>query len=141
APKIADGISKVPNVVDVQPGIVPAGDALNVEVDRVKASLEGVDADAITKNLTDLLSGSVTTQVQRGPKLIDVRVWVPKDLRTNTHDVAELPIRAPDGHVFPLKRVANLTTITGQPEITRENLKRVVSITGRISGRDLGSTV
>ena len=34
-----------------------------------------------------------------------------------------------------------MTTITGQPEITRENLKRVVSITGRISGRDLGSTV
>ncbi len=141
APKLADEISKVPNVVGVEPGIILAGDALNVEVDRVKASLEGVDADAVTKSLSDLLSGSVTTQVQQGPKLVDVRVWIPKDLRQNTRDVGDLPIRAPDGHVFPLRRVADLTTITGQPEITRENLKRVVSITGRISGRDLGSTV
>ena len=140
-PKIADAIGKVPNVVEVQNGIVPAGDALDVQVDPVKASLEGVDADFITKSVSDLLSGSVATQIQRGPKLVDVRVWVPKALRANSLDVAELPIRASDGHVFPLKRVATLATITGQPEITRENLKRVVSITGRISGRDLGSTV
>ncbi len=141
APKIADAIGKVPNVIEVESGIVPAGDALDVQVDRVKASLEGVDPDAVTKSLNDLLSGSVTTKIQRGPKLIDVRVWIPETVRANAHDVAELPLRAPDGHVFPLKRIANLAIITGQPEITRENLKRVVSITGRISGRDLGSTV
>jgi multidrug efflux pump subunit AcrB len=43
--------------------------------------------------------------------------------------------------VFPLKRVATLNVITGQPEITREDLKQVVSVTGRIEGRDLGSTI
>ena len=100
APKLADEISKVPNVVGVEPGIILAGDALNVEVDRVKASLEGVDADAVTKSLSDLLSGSVTTQVQQGPKLVDVRVWIPKDIRQNTRDVGELPIRAPMGMSF-----------------------------------------
>lgn len=141
APKVAEAVGKVPNVVDVRNGMVPAGDALNVEVDRIKASLEGVDPDSVTKSLTDLLSGSVTTQLQRGPKLIDLRVWIPKDMRTTIRDVGELNLRAADGHLFPLKRVATLTAITGQPEITRDNLKRVVAITGRISGRDLGSTI
>jgi multidrug efflux pump subunit AcrB len=141
APKVADEIGKVKGVAEVRNGVTPAGDAIDVEVDRIKASLEGVDPDSLTKSLTDLLSGSVTTQVQRGPKLVDVRVWVPPDVRTTISDVAELRLRAPDGHLFPLKRVATLTTITGQPEITREDLKRVVSVTGRIVDRDLGSTV
>jgi multidrug efflux pump subunit AcrB len=43
--------------------------------------------------------------------------------------------------VFPLSRVATLHVQHGQPEIDRENLKRMVAVTGRISGRDLGSTV
>jgi multidrug efflux pump subunit AcrB len=34
-----------------------------------------------------------------------------------------------------------LTTTNGQPEIKREDLKRMVAVTARISGRDLGSTV
>ena len=53
----------------------------------------------------------------------------------------ELPIRSADGQVFPLKRVAQVKTIIGQPEIDREDLKRMVAVTGRIEGRDLGSTV
>src|SRR5262249_17724567 len=125
----------------VKSGVVPAGDALNIEVDRVKASLEGVDPESLTRSLSDLLSGNITTQVESGPKLVDVRVWIPTEFRKTTQDRGELLLRAPDGHLFPLKRVASLTTVSGQPEITRENLKQVVSVTGRISGRDLGSTV
>ena len=49
--------------------------------------------------------------------------------------------RAADGHVFALRQVAAVTTVVGQPEITRENLRRTVAVTGRLSGRDLGSTV
>jgi multidrug efflux pump subunit AcrB len=37
--------------------------------------------------------------------------------------------------------VATLRTVTGQPEITRDDLKRMVAVTARISGRDLGSTI
>jgi multidrug efflux pump subunit AcrB len=144
ANKVADALGKLSGVVDVDPGITPAGDALNISVDRVKASLEGVDPDAVTGQIESLLSGSVTTQVQDGPSMRDVRLWIPHDYFKTSDDVAELSLRAPDGHLFPLKRVANFTILRGQPEITRDNLKRVVSVTGRIdqaSGRDLGSAI
>src|SRR5207245_3939055 len=42
---------------------------------------------------------------------------------------------------FPLKRVSTLIPLIGQPEIMRDDLKRMVAVTARISGRDLGSTV
>ncbi len=134
-PRVADTISKVRGVVEVKNGIVPAGDALNIQVDRVKVGLEGMDPD------NDFLSGNVTTHIQEGPKLIGVRVWIPRDARETMRNIDNLLLRAPDGHLFPLKRVATLIPVTGEPEIMRDDLKRMVAVTARISGRDLGSTV
>jgi multidrug efflux pump subunit AcrB len=141
AAAVDDSISKVSGVVEVNNGIIPAGDALNIEVDRVKAALEGMDPDAITKAVKDFLSGTVTTSIQSGPKVIGVRVWVPESDRKTESDLGSFHLRAPDGHLFPLKRVATVRSVTGQPEITRDDLKRMVAVTARISGRDLGSTV
>ena len=140
-PKVADTISKVRGVVEVKNGIIPAGDALNIQVDRVKVGLEGMDPEAVTKALNDFLSGNVTTHIQQGPKLIGVRVWIPRDARETMRNIDNLLLRAPDGHLFPLKRVATLIPVSGEPEIMRDDLKRMVAVTARISGRDLGSTV
>ena len=140
AAKVTAELAKVDGVKEVRSGIIPAGDALNIDVDRVKASLEGVDPGILAKNLTDLVSGSVTTQIEEGPKLVDVRVWIPSAARKTVRDIGDLQIRAPDGHLFPLRRVARLNIVTGQPEITREDLKRMAAVTAR-SDRDLGSTI
>ncbi len=140
AAKVEKALNSVKGVIAVK-GIVRAGDALDIEVDRVKAALEGMDPDSITQLLEHYLSGQVTTQVQQGPRLLGVRVWVPADMRANERDVRNLQLRAPDGHLFPLKRVATLNVVGGQPQITRENLERMADITGQIEGRDLGSVM
>ena len=140
-PKVAGLISGIPGVVDVNNGIVLAGDALDIKVDRVKAALEGVDPESVTKDLGALLSGLVTTQVQHGPKMIGVRVWIPGNFRKTEDDVSKLLLRAPDGHLFPLGRIAAVSVVTGQPQIMRDNLKRMIAVTGRISGRDMGSVI
>ncbi len=141
APKIAEAIAKINGVVEVKNGIIPAGDALIVEVDRVKAALDGLDSGEVTTLLEDFLRGNVTTNIQSGPKLVGVRVWTPKNTRRTERDLREFQLRAPDGHLVPLGRIATIKTVTGQPEINREDLKRMVAVTARISGRDLGSTV
>jgi CzcA family heavy metal efflux pump len=139
AGKTADALRKVPGMVDVRDGINPAGDALDIKVDRVKAAVEGMDPESITRVLNDMIAGNVTTQIQQGPKLVGVRVWTPQYLRDTDTKLGNLLLRAPDGHLFPLKRVATITAVSGQPQINRENLKRMVAVTGRISGRDMGS--
>jgi CzcA family heavy metal efflux pump len=141
APQVAEAISTVPGIVEVKNGITPAGDALEIRVDRVKAALEGVDADSITKTLGGYLSGTVTSKILHDPKLVAVRLWTPNSDRASDRDLANLLLPAPDGHLFPLKRVATFETVSGQPQITREDSRRMVAVTARISGRDLGSTV
>ncbi|WP_298270405.1 efflux RND transporter permease subunit [Geobacter sp.] len=141
ARRVADAIGRIPGVVDVRDGIVLAGDALDIHVDRTRAALEGVDPDAVTGMVREYLSGVVTTEVQEGIKMVGVRVWIPPEKRTTEPDIGSFLLRAPDGHLFPLRRVATITPVTGQPEITSENLKPMVAVTGRISGRDMGSVV
>ena len=141
APKVAHAISKVPGIVDVNSGVVYAGDALDIHVDSIKAGLLGLDPASVTQQLDTYLQGTVATQVQQGIKFVGIRVWTPPDLRLRTGQLAQLPIRAPGGQVFPLGRIATITTVTGQPEIDSDNLKHLFAVTARISGRSLGSTV
>ncbi|MCU1246900.1 MAG: cusA [Acidobacteria bacterium] len=141
AQNVADRITKVPGIVSVLNGINPAGDALMIHVGRAKAATEGVDPEGVTKGLNDNLTGTVTTQIAQGVKMVGVRVWIPPQLRATDTDVNNVTLRAPDGHLFPLRRVATLQPVAGQPEIDRENLRQMVAVTARISGRDMGSTV
>tara|TARA_R110000764_G_C11026688_1_gene384658 strand:- start:2697 stop:5744 length:3048 start_codon:yes stop_codon:yes gene_type:complete len=141
APEIARLISNITGVVDIKDGLVPSGDAINITVDRDKAALEGVDPQYITQQLNTWFSGDITTQVQQGLKLIDVRLWIPAKNRRNIDSIENIWIQASDGHQFPLKRIAKVTLATGQVQISRDNLKRMVPVTARITGRDLGSTI
>ena len=141
AQDVAVRIARINGVVDVRNGINPAGDALIVHIDPARAAQEGMDVDAISKSVEAMLSGTVATRVTSGPKMVGLRLWVPGSQRSTDTDLQQLRIRAPDGHVFPLRRVASVQAVTGQPQIARENLKRMVAVTGRISGRDLGSVI
>ena len=139
---VVGALGHVQGVVDVRSGIVLAGDALTIVVDSTRAALEGMDPGSITEAVDALLEGSVaTTRVESDPKLIGIRAWIPASFRRTDADVGNLRIRAPDGHFFPLRRVATVTTVVGQPQIDRDDLKRMIAVTGRISGRDLGSTI
>jgi multidrug efflux pump subunit AcrB len=73
--------------------------------------------------------------------MVGVRVWVPPSGHARIEQLAALPISDGHGLVFPLSRIASLQQQRGQPEIDHENLKRMVAVTARITGRDLGSTM
>lgn len=139
--KVAKSLVGIKGIVDIKNGINPAGDALEVHIDRARVAIEGLDPDAVTHMVNVFLSGDVTTQIQRGVKMVGVRVWIPDTSRSTIEDIQDLPLRAPDGHIFPLKRVARIDPVSGEPQITRENLKRMVAVTARISGRDMGSVI
>lgn len=139
--KIAEEIGKVNGVVEVKNGIVVAGDAIDIEIDRVKAALEGLDPKAITSQVQDQLGGNVASQIPSQEKIIGLRVRIPQGLRDRIPQLQDLLLQAPDGHALPLSRVARVSIAVGQPEITRENARTMVAVTARIEGRDLGSTV
>lgn len=141
AQRVADALGKISGVNGVLPGINPAGDALTMTVDPVKAALQGLDPAAIKDQVDAAVEGTVATQLPTEGKMVGVRVRLPDSAYKHLEQVRALPIRAADGHLFPLSQVASLEIVQGQPEITRSNLKRMVAVTGRISGRSMGAVI
>lgn len=140
-PAVQDAIQKVHGITEAKSGVVLAGDGLEIKVDPARAELEGVSADEVAKQLEDQLTGAVATQVQSGVNLVNVRVWTPAAARGRLDQVGALMLKSPDdGHLFPLSRIADVRLVTGQAEITHENLRRMDAVTARVVGRDVGST-
>ncbi len=141
ARRVAAAISAITGVVEVKDGIKLAGDALDLRIDPVRAGLEGVTPDQVAQAVDGALTGVVATRVVLPSKVVDVRVRLPNAMTLQQPDLAALPIRAPDGHLFPLSRVAQIVPVTGQPQLSRDNLEPMVAITGRIEGRGMGAAI
>jgi len=141
AQKVAALVSKVSGVVEVNDGVQLAGDALDVHVDPVRAGIEGVTPADVEAQLSTALTGTVATTLAQPNKAVDVRVRLADAAAVGETRLAQLPIRAADGHIFPLSRVATVEPVTGQPQIGRENLEPMIAVTGRIQGRGIGAAV
>ena len=141
AEKVAAAIAKINGVVEVRSGVRLAGDAMEVKIDPVKAQMQGTTSAAVTQGVDDALSGTVVTQLPEAIKTVGVRVWLPDALTLHQEQLADLPIRAADGHVFPLGQVARLVRVNGQPQISRENLQPMIAVTARIERRGISAAV
>src|SRR6185437_2706956 len=145
AQKVAAAIAKVPGVepASVNNGVVPAGDALEIKVDPAAAAVNGVTPAEVKTQVDRYLHGTVVTRYLGSVQDVGVRVWAHAPFSKVTRDnLNQLPLHAPDGHVFPLQSVAKIKFVAGQPELTRENLAQIVAVTAEISsGHDLGSTI
>lgn len=139
AKRVAEAIGSVRGVTEIKNGIVIVGDSLNIQIDPTKAALAGIDRLEAARQIASLVSGAVDTKVQSGAYLVDVRVWPPKSQRDRLDQLLNLPLKAADGHLFPMRDIAELKTVTGQSEIDRQDLRRMTPVTARVSGRDTGS--
>ncbi len=141
AQEVADLISKVPGVVDVFNGITISGPSIVIHPDPVLAARAGFTMADVESQLHTIMNGNADTYVLEGEKLIGVRVRYPNRYHTVLQDIQSVRMRSPNGFYVPLDDIATVVILKGQSEIDRENLKPMLAVTARISGRDLGSTI
>lgn len=141
ATRVAEKLAHTGGLVDIQSGVRIAGDALDIRLDHDAAAAEGVDADLVARSVSTALDGVVATTLPLLTRAVGVRVSVPGAREWRIADLADLPLRAPDGHVFPLRRIASLVPVSGQAQITRENLQTMVPVTARIDTGGMDAAV
>jgi multidrug efflux pump subunit AcrB len=140
AQRVADVLGKIAGVDSVVDGITPAGDSYDIKVDAARAAMLGLDAAAVTAQVNEALDGNVATQFQSGALQIGVRVKMDGAAQT-LDDLKDVPVATPSGALVPLGNIAGFSTVSGEPEITRENLQQIVAVTGRITGRGIGAVI
>jgi CzcA family heavy metal efflux pump len=141
AKEISGIIDSVPGVVDVFDGIVISGPSLVIDIDPVKAALAGMTTDDVQKQLEGMVQGKAESMVQKGEKMIGIRVQYPEDYHHDLNRIEGSHLINSSGILIPLRDIAKITLTGGQAEIHREGLRQCVAVTARIEGRDLGRTI
>ncbi len=143
-PRVADEIGKVNGVVDVENGIdnTVSGPATNFEVDSQLAARLGFTTQEVAEDATSILDG-----VEVATPVIATAAPTPSACASATKPAsrskpcANTVFNSTSGHTASLGSMATITQLPPQNEIRRENLQRLVVVTGRLEGTDLGTAV
>ncbi len=113
---------------------------LNVEVNQALAAQYGLSVRAIQDLVATSVGGQSVGQILQGDRRFDFVVRLEDEQRT-PQQLENLPIQLPNGGLIQLKDVAQVNTVLGMNQVSRENGKRRVVVTANVDGRDLGSFV
>ena len=141
AEEIEAAIKNVDGVVDTNPGVVVSGPAITFKINQQNAAKFGVSATDIANAVTTAMTGDAASTILQQGKLITVRVGLPPEAKKDLDMLKSLQIRSASGAQFRLDQVSTIEYDKGQTEIMRDGLRQMVSVTARITGSDLGTTI
>jgi CzcA family heavy metal efflux pump len=142
APRVGDAIGKIDGVVDVQNGIenTISGPATNFQINPVVAARLGFTPAEVSQDATSILDGVTAADplIQNG-RPYTIRVRLGDEHRASLDAIQNTVFNSTSGHIATLGSLAEIEQLPPQNEIRRENLQRLVVVTGRLEGSDLGS--
>jgi CzcA family heavy metal efflux pump len=144
APRVAEAIQKIPHVVDVLDGIenTISGPAVTYQVDPMVAARAGFTPEEVATDAAAVLEGEpAVTPVILNDRAYTIRVRFPEESRSSLDHMSNTLLTSSTGHTATLGSLATVSTDPGQTEIRRENLQRLVEVTARFEGVDLGTGI
>ncbi|WP_461196705.1 efflux RND transporter permease subunit [Acinetobacter pittii] len=140
AEKIAQQLRSIPGASEVKVEQTDGLPLLNVDVDHALAAQYGLSVKSIQDIVAASIGGQSVGQILQGDRRFDFVIRLQEDMRT-PQQLAQLPIRLPNGGLIQLQDVAKVENILGLAQVSRENGKRRVIVTANVRDRDLGSFV
>ena len=111
------------------------------DINTTAAGRVGMTPADIAQQVSDGLLGDTKTDLRESDRTIPVRVRFPDSFRMNYNDVLQFPIITPSKQTVTLSALANVHQVQGESTLERENQRLMISMTGELENRDLGSVV
>ena len=143
-PRVGEEIKHVSGVVDVQNGIdnTVSGPATNFQIDPQLATRLGFTPMEVAEDATSILDGvTVNDPLIANGRPYTVRVRLGEETRKDLQTIRDTVFNSTSGHTASLGSMTTITQLAPQNEIRRENLQRLVVVTARLEGTDLGTAV
>ncbi len=124
----------------------PEADARQPEIqirpDWERVAGVGLTAQEIGDTISTAVEGSIPTQLQRGNRLIDVRVQLNEESILTTSQLEKIPLFVENNRQIRLSDVANVVEGEAPGEIQRINQRQVFLIAGNLNeGASLGEAL
>jgi HAE1 family hydrophobic/amphiphilic exporter-1 len=132
ANKLAAFIRAIPGTVNVQTGTANEAPHLNIRIDPERAALLGVSPGAAAIAARTAVGGAIATKVRTWNGLVNVLLEYPVANRNALDEIQRIPVRATDGSLVPLGRVATFVSDRAPTKIEHVDKQVVVRVNGDI---------
>lgn len=141
AKRVKEEMEQVEGITDVQISREEGQPEEIVRIDRAKAAALGLTVSGIARDIETSLSGTSATLYRDGGNEYKIQVRLKEADRLLIGDVTDMTVTSDSGRSVSLKNVLHLQRQEGPVQVEREDQERIVTVSGSIEDRDLGSVM
>jgi multidrug efflux pump subunit AcrB len=136
ARQVIDIFKNTPGVVDVDWYIEADQKKINYEVDKVKAAINGIATEDITKTIKTGLGGEIAglAHFPDEKEPVELFLQTPLAKRANAENLTQLIVRGPAGNSVPVSELVKIKQGIIDKSIYHKNLERIVYVLGDVAG-------
>ncbi len=135
AARVRKKIKDIPGLVDLKDNFVKGKPEIRVNVDKEKAALLGLDTYTIAYTVKAAINGVKVGVFREGKDEYDIIARLPDKDRHSMESLKRITVSGPRGEPIPLTSLAKVSLASGMGAIMRLDQKRVVTVSGDVSGR------
>jgi multidrug efflux pump len=133
--RVRKKIKDIPGLVDLKDNFVRGKPEIRVQVDKEKAALLGLDTYTIAYTVKAAINGVKVGVFREGKDEYDIIARLPDKDRHSMESLKRITVSGPRGEPIPLTSLAKVSLASGVGAIMRLDQKRVVTVSGDVSGR------
>ena len=141
AAELQRGLMKVNGVREVNISREDYQPEYQVDFDREKLALHGLNLSTAATYLRNRINGSLATYYREDGDEYDVKVRYAPESRTSVEDLENILIYSPTGKGVRVKDLGKVVERANPPTIERKDRERIVTVSAVISGAPLGDVV
>jgi len=134
-------VSEVDGVADLRVEQTDGQTQIQVNLLSEQLARYGLTKHEVQVIVRQALTGDVVGDVFEGEMATRIVVRLDKRYQQDREEIGNLLILTPAGSHVPLSELAEIKTVTGLRQISRENTQRFVSVQCNVRGRDVGTFV
>jgi heavy metal efflux system protein len=141
ASEIEHVVADVDGVKDLRVEQTDGQTQMQILLNSTQLARYGLNKHEVQALVHQALTGDVVGDVFEGEMSSRILVRLDKRYQNDQDEIGNLLILTPSGSHVPLSSLAEIKTVTGLRQISRENTQRYISVQCNVRGRDVGTFV
>ena len=137
--KAQEILAGIEGVTETETSIGETKPEVRIELDESRAARYGINTTYAATLVNYALNGTKASEFTEKGSEYDIKVVYPEEYVKNYEALKTLQIKSPVGQWITLSDIADIYIEQGQTTLTRVDQKRVITLTGKIYGTDLGT--
>ena len=132
-------LDNIPGVIEIKNNLAQSNTELNVEVDRARMDLLGIDLPQVAGTIRTAFNGNHDAKYADQGEEYDINIILDAFNRQSISDIEKLTVMNKKGQTIPFKQFVNIVEKPGPALLERSNRAKSVTLKSQVIGRPAGS--